>query len=235
MVRVADPREKTSLLRAAEALFIERGFDGTRVEDIVRRAGVEKETFELYFDGKDDALRQIVEQWISRASLLYGGPGDYPDAGDDAGGLLDFCLERDGQFYEFLWQTRGTVLLCRHHQNDYDYLFDAFQAEMHRRTREWLEQWKLDGLIRPELDADLAATLLNGAHEQLAVRLLRAEARPELHRWVEVALETFVRAYGTAELIGAFERRSRFETTGVRDRGMPLGELAQRLRTQSEE
>jgi AcrR family transcriptional regulator len=235
MVRVADPREKMSLLRAAEALFVERGFDGTRVDDIVRRAGVEKETFDLYYESTEAVLKQIVEAWISRASLLYGGPGDYPDAGDDPDGLLDFCIERDGQFYEFLWQTRATVLLLRHHQNDFDYLFEAFHGEVHRRSREWLEQWKLDGLIRQEVDADLAATLMNGAHEQLAVRLLRAEERPELHRWVEVALETFVRAYGTSELVGALERRNRFETTGVRDRGMPLGELAARLRSQSEE
>ena len=235
MVRVADPREQMSLLRAAEALFIERGFEGTRIDDIVRRAGTDEETFDLYFEGKHDVLKQIVEAWISRASLLYGGPGDYPDAGDDPDGLLDFCVERDGQFYEFLWQTRGTVLLLRHHQNDFDYLFDAFHCEVHRRTREWLEQWKLDGLIRPEVDADLAATLMNGAHEQLAVRMLKAEERPELHRWVELALETFVRAYGTPELVNALERRSRFETTGVRDRGMRLGEIAQRLRSQSEE
>ena len=49
----ARPRE---LLDAALALFVEKGFAGSRAEDIAARAGVSKATLYLYFASKDDLI-----------------------------------------------------------------------------------------------------------------------------------------------------------------------------------
>jgi len=51
---------KAELLGAAEALFIERGFDETRMVDIAERAGVAKGLAYWYFENKDALFREII-------------------------------------------------------------------------------------------------------------------------------------------------------------------------------
>lgn len=52
---------KQQLLDAAAGLFAERGYEETRVIDVVRRAGVAKGLFYWYFDNKEAVFRELVE------------------------------------------------------------------------------------------------------------------------------------------------------------------------------
>jgi AcrR family transcriptional regulator len=53
---------KAELLAHAEALFIERGYDDTRMLDIAERAGVTKGLVYWYFENKEALFRDLVEQ-----------------------------------------------------------------------------------------------------------------------------------------------------------------------------
>lgn len=69
------PRDRTRLRRsearpgelveAALALFSERGFAATRLEDVAARAGVSKGTVYLYFDSKEQLFEAVVRQAMS--------------------------------------------------------------------------------------------------------------------------------------------------------------------------
>ncbi|HEY3933287.1 MAG TPA: TetR/AcrR family transcriptional regulator [Gemmatimonadales bacterium] len=52
------------LLDAALAVFGERGFRQTTLEEVAARAGVSKGTVYLYFDSKDDLFRGVVNKQI---------------------------------------------------------------------------------------------------------------------------------------------------------------------------
>jgi AcrR family transcriptional regulator len=52
------------LLSSALELFVERGFAATRLEDIAARAGVSKATFYLYYDNKEELLKEVVRGGI---------------------------------------------------------------------------------------------------------------------------------------------------------------------------
>lgn len=54
-------RTRTGLLDAGRALFEERGFAETGIDDVAGRAGVSHGTFYTYFDGKEALLREIVD------------------------------------------------------------------------------------------------------------------------------------------------------------------------------
>jgi len=53
------------IIEAALALFIERGFGATRIEDVARRAGVAKGTLFVYFPTKEDLFRAVAQTMLS--------------------------------------------------------------------------------------------------------------------------------------------------------------------------
>ena len=58
-----DPQERKSEIRnAAQRLFVEKGFEATRVSDIVKAVGVSQGTFYLYFDSKEDVLEAVIDE-----------------------------------------------------------------------------------------------------------------------------------------------------------------------------
>jgi AcrR family transcriptional regulator len=50
------------LLEAALALFVEKGFAATRVEEVAAHAGVSKGTLFLYFPSKEDLFKAVVRE-----------------------------------------------------------------------------------------------------------------------------------------------------------------------------
>jgi AcrR family transcriptional regulator len=53
------------LLAAALALFVERGFAATRMDDVAARAGVSKGALYLYFAGKEELLSEVIVEHVS--------------------------------------------------------------------------------------------------------------------------------------------------------------------------
>jgi AcrR family transcriptional regulator len=64
--RRADARPQ-ELLEAAQAVFVERGYAATRLEEVARRAGVAKATLYLYYENKPELFKAVV-----RNSLVAG-------------------------------------------------------------------------------------------------------------------------------------------------------------------
>ena len=50
------------LIAAALELFVEKGFVGTRLEDVAARAGVSKGTLYLYFDSKEALFKAVIQE-----------------------------------------------------------------------------------------------------------------------------------------------------------------------------
>lgn len=233
MSRVADPMAKVTLLRAAEEVFAERGLAGAKVEEIAKRAGVSKGAFYLHFESKEAALTQLVESFLARCQTFFGGPGDYPSIPEDADAVLDFMFERDLAIYEFLWQNRALLRILPSCQNDHVYLVEAFRAEIAQTCRAWVDHFRTEGLFRASVDVDLAATLIGGAYNDLSLRLLALDKRPDLEGWLEFALETFSRAFGTKDFIDAVERRN--ERVSFVTAGEPETRTRPRNRTRGRE
>lgn len=67
--REANKMEKrTIFLRAAEKLFIQKGYENTSIEDIVKEAGITKRTLYQYFQNKEDLYYAIA---LEGAQRLY--------------------------------------------------------------------------------------------------------------------------------------------------------------------
>ena len=55
-------RHRTEIIRAAEAIFAEKGFHGATIEDIARRAEFAVGTIYNFFKGKEDLYVHVIEK-----------------------------------------------------------------------------------------------------------------------------------------------------------------------------
>jgi AcrR family transcriptional regulator len=77
------PRTRTRLLDAGTQALADQGFHATRVDDVVRIAGVSHGTFYLYFANKDDLFRAMAGRCAEDVSALAASLGEVTP--DEAG------------------------------------------------------------------------------------------------------------------------------------------------------
>lgn len=78
------------LLDAALALFVEKGFAATRVDEVAARAGVSKGTLFLYYPSKEDLFKAVIhetlagrfDEWNAEFAAFAGSSAD----------LVRYCL-----------------------------------------------------------------------------------------------------------------------------------------------
>lgn len=79
MKALASPRQRrkearpAELMAAALELFVEKGFAGTRLDDVAARAGVSKGTLYLYFGSKEALFKAVIQEGI--VPVLEEGAG----------------------------------------------------------------------------------------------------------------------------------------------------------------
>ncbi len=208
MARIADPNAKIALLSAAEAVFAEKGVEAAKVEDITRRAGLSKGAFYLHFESKEEALKQICESFLAHCTGAFRPPDEIPDLPTDPGELLSFWLDMDLGIYELLWQNRTTVAILQSCQGPHLYLLQAFHERVRQTSATWIEFWKKRSLFRHDVDPEITSTLLFGAYNQIALKMMEAPKKPPILEWLRHAQRMFVRGLGTNTLIEALEKRA---------------------------
>ncbi len=112
---------KQQLMACAGRLFAERGYNETRVIDIVREAGVAKGLFYWYFENKEALFRELVESTRHRLRVTQA------EAMDPAAGPL-------------LQIRQGTVASVRF-MAEHSHLYTLLRAEgMDRRVEDLLRR-----------------------------------------------------------------------------------------------
>jgi len=65
---------KERILNAAQSLFAKKGFDGARVDEIARLAGVNKALIYYYFKSKEEILHALLHAAIDEIMTKLGSP-----------------------------------------------------------------------------------------------------------------------------------------------------------------
>lgn len=95
MPRRASPTRRADILSAARDAFNERGFAGTRMEDIARRVGVSKAALYLQFASKEALFEALISETIE-AMLPQALPEEFGDvpATELLRGFIGFMAQR---------------------------------------------------------------------------------------------------------------------------------------------
>jgi len=67
-------RTRRRVLNAAKQLFDRKGYRDTTIDDITRRANIAHGTFYLYFHGKRDLLKELLEQTFAEFDAIVSVP-----------------------------------------------------------------------------------------------------------------------------------------------------------------
>lgn len=78
------------LLDAALALFVEKGYAATRVEEVAARAGVSKGTLFLYFDSKEELFKAVVHENLAGRFVEWNE--EFERFEGDSAAMLRTCL-----------------------------------------------------------------------------------------------------------------------------------------------
>jgi AcrR family transcriptional regulator len=179
-------RQRREILDAALALFRERGYDDTRVRDIIDRVRISEATFFNYFPDKASVLQEFalgqVEHYGALLGEELGRNESVPDRIRHMMGVMAQAIAADRELQTVIF-TRSRLFRASGHLKDnelrtYAQLADLIAAGQQR------------GEIRTDVDAVQLAEVLTGVfqltttnwltgwweheHEDLQARLLRA-------------------------------------------------------------
>lgn len=70
---LAPEQTRQRIVAAADALFGERGFDGTTTRDIADRAGVNKALLHYHFGTKDELFQSLLDGYYERLAAVLAG------------------------------------------------------------------------------------------------------------------------------------------------------------------
>lgn len=115
------------LLAAALDLFVEKGFAGTRAEEVALRAGVSKGTLFLYFSSKEELFKAVVREHIG--SHLRAGFEALAVRQEPAAELLTYCI---AQWWERYGVTKasGITKLMMSEASNFPELAAFYQQEV---------------------------------------------------------------------------------------------------------
>lgn len=200
---------KVALLRTAEEVFAAHGLEDAKVEEISRRAGLSKGSFYLHFESKEEAFKQVVESFLARFSSMVLTPDGHSQMPTTAEQTFDFVVAQDLTLFEFLWQNRDFVRIIDGCRGEFLYMMEGFTSTMVDASKQWIEHWQKAGVMRREVDPDVAAILINGAYQALAHVMMAQKRRPPLEAWVEETVTVFFVGMGTPTMVEAGIARQR--------------------------
>src|SRR5260221_2893703 len=159
MTEVLEKHERrTELLDAARHILAEKGLDATKVSDIVALAGVAQGTFYLYFPSKLSLVLALAQEMnednMAGVGAAIAGAPSLGDAIDAAVAAAFAAMER---YPDVLGIIQGAMIApeIRAQCRDLFEPYHAFVADL-------IRQGQADGLIFPEVNAEMSASLIIG-------------------------------------------------------------------------
>jgi AcrR family transcriptional regulator len=163
--------------------FAERGYRGTRVEDVATEVGVAKGTVFLDFGSKEGLFLEAFKRAVSQLPAWLDAPADVVDQGFWA--VLDWWLQRAEDLVASDPVPNRVALIARYDTGlDIRRPVDRYmRSEDPYGTLEFVEFGVRRGEIRDDVDAEMIASTLDWMAERFQDALVSEDLDPGLiHR-----------------------------------------------------
>ncbi|WP_433519398.1 TetR/AcrR family transcriptional regulator [Nonomuraea sp. CA-143628] len=160
--RPRDPETDAAILRAALELFIERGVEGTSMEQIAKRAGVGKLTVYRRWSTKEDLIAQAIEQTV-RADLVPS-PADVQAMAPQE--IIERSLPAAAEMAAspaFRALTARMMGSAVSHPSLMAAYWEHYILPRRRLAAAMLQRAQKDGTVAPDADLDVLIDMMAGA------------------------------------------------------------------------
>jgi AcrR family transcriptional regulator len=195
-----DTAKRQQIMEGARRVFLQDGFDGASIGDIVRAAGVSKGTLYAYFPGKEKLFEAlIIQDRQKQAEYLF--PLDESDKD------VTRVLRRLGKAFLIMLLTpenldilRIVIAASTKFPEIGKAFFEAGPCQGTKRLGSYFRRLTEQGVLAAE-DPELAARQFldlckSGVHLRMLLGLRSPPEPEEIERNVESALKVFLAAYG---------------------------------------
>ncbi|MFF0200697.1 TetR/AcrR family transcriptional regulator [Streptomyces sp. NPDC005017] len=168
---MSKPPARIRLADAALALFDERGYEQTTVDDIAERAGVGRTTFFRHYGSKEAVIFPDHDRLLDliRDRLATSSHSTALVAVSDAVRLVLLHYIDEGDLARRRYALTSKVAVLRDREI-------ASVARYQRLFREFIAEWMGDPTARASLRAELMAASVVAAHNHVLRRWLRGES-----------------------------------------------------------
>ncbi|MGX4688020.1 TetR/AcrR family transcriptional regulator [Streptomyces sp. JNUCC 63] len=168
---MSKPSARTRLADAAFALFDERGYEQTTVDDIAERAGVGRTTFFRHYRSKEEVIFPDHDRLLEliRDRLATSSHHTALVAVSDAVRLVLLHYVDEGDLARRRYALTSKVAALRDREI-------ASVARYQRLFREFIADWMGDSTKSASLRAELMAAAVVAAHNHVLRRWLRGES-----------------------------------------------------------
>jgi len=207
MPRPSDPFARPRLLAAAEAVFLEKGLDRAKVEDITQRAALSKGAFYLHFKSKEAAFREVLSTALAAIGESLDRMTESRDrwASMSSEELIAFWFSHDLALFEYLWERRALMRLVLQGGGspDYAHLTELFVARAETVVGLFVEHGIEHGYFHSLFDTGHAATFMAGGWDRVARHIILEDEEPDLSRWIAQAQHFCLRSLSTPDFLAA--------------------------------
>jgi TetR/AcrR family transcriptional regulator len=175
----AVPDSIAESLDKAAAVFADRGFDQTRIEDLAEATGVPRATLYYYFAGKEDILAWLLRRMLvadaEAVARAAAGPGTARERLEAVVLTKLRISAAHPHAYRALWADYGRVARMPE-------LTSAVLRGWYEPVGRLLAEGAADGSIRPLENPETAAAAVYGAVNITAAHYLFADGRLDPER-----------------------------------------------------
>lgn len=226
----AKPSMRDALISAAFELFVERGFEQTTVDDIVRLAGVGRRSFFRYFPSKEDVVFPDHEHCLAEMTAFLEEPSEEEPVkrACDASRLVLRVYAADPSFSVQRYRLTKSVPGLRTHE-----------LSVVRRYERTLSEYLLRRFAgRPDrgLRAETIAASVVAAHNHALRSWLRSGGSEDVTARMDHALGFVQQSWSQpGEEAGEGEREPEDVVVVITRRGTPMWRVVQEIESRTGE
>ncbi len=163
---------RKQIMDVAKKVFATHGYHKTNIEMICKKAGTARGTIYRYFKNKEAIFALILEESLEEMNrqMIEGYDiGELSILSREE--IMETYVDSVERIFTFLLADRDFALIAFEVSSGVSKRFTKLRQDYENKNlsliRTMMEQWKLNDLVREDLDTELAAIRLRGALEKI--------------------------------------------------------------------
>lgn len=172
MSRTNGEESKLRIFKSAEELFARKGIKATKVSEIVKNAGLSQAAFYIYFNSKDEILKQMVQQFEQQLVTLT------VEIGENIRDIQTLNVESSiSQYYVQIFNILGANANLMKISLQFVDENEEIRSTIVKQITQNINKSQSLGIVKNNIDVPIVAEMIVATIERLVYRFILTEER----------------------------------------------------------